>query len=113
MENEEIELTDEELLFVESLKDKLNATEYSKLREIIEKYEQLTKDKDLEARRYEKMYNSAKESRDEGYKLYYQEKERKEKWKANYNEVCYRHAKQEIELDLAKAKIEILEGEKK
>ena len=37
----------------------------------------------------------------------------KEKIEANYNDVCYRYAKLEIELDLAKAKIEILEGEKK
>lgn len=43
MENEEIELTDEELIFIESLKDKLNATEYSELRKIVEKYEQMAK----------------------------------------------------------------------
>ena len=113
MENEEIELTDEELIFIESLKDKLNATEYSELRKIVEKYEQMAKNKDWEARRYEEKYNTVKESRDEGNKLYYQEKEQKEKWKANYNDVCYRYAKLEIELDLAKAKIKILEGEKK
>lgn len=113
MENEEIELKEEEILFIESLKDKINATEYSNLRKIIEKYEQLAKNKDWEARRYEKSYNSAKESRDEGTRLYYQEKEQKEKWKVNYDSVCCRYAKLEMELDIAKAKIRILEGEKK
>ena len=113
MENEEIELKEEEILFIESLKDKINATEYSELRNIINKYEQLARNKDWEARRNEERYNSVKESRDEGNKLYYQEKEQKEKWKANYDDICCRYAKLEIELDIAKAKIRILEGEKK
>ena len=113
MENKEIELTSEELLLVTSLANELNVTKYNELIDIIERYIQLARNKDWEARKNEKRYISAKESKDEGYKLYYEEKEQKEKWKANYDDVCYRYAKLEVELDLAKAKIEILEGEKK
>ena len=92
MEKEEIELTDEELLFIKSLESKLNVTEYSKLRKIVEKYIRLARNEDY--------YNKIQE-----------EKEQKEKWKNYYKEVCNKYAKLEVEVDLAKAKIEILEGE--
>ena len=113
MENKEIELTDEEFIFIKSLKDKLNATEYSKLIDIIERYIQLARNKDWEAKYANDRYQSLSERNEANYNKIQEEKEQKEKWKVNYNEVCYRYAKLEIELDLAKAKIEILEGEKK
>ena len=113
MENEEIELTDEELIFIESLKDKLNATEYSKLRNLINKYEQLARNKDWEAKRANARYQSLLERNEDNYNNFQEEKEQKEKWQNYYKEVCNKYARLEIELDLAKVKIEILEGEKK
>lgn len=113
MENEEIELTDEELIFIESLKDKLNATEYSKLRNLINKYEQLARNKDWEAKRANDRYQSLLERNEDNYNNFQEEKEQKEKWQNYYKEVCNKYARLEIELDLAKVKIEILEGEKK
>ena len=112
MENKQIELTDEELLFIESLESKLNVTEYKTLRNIVERFVNSTKDREWEIRRKEEQLANVRISRDENYELYCKEKEKKEKIEANYNDVCYRYAKLEVELDLAKAKIEILEGEK-
>lgn len=113
MENKEIELTDEELLFIKSLESKLNVTEYSELRNIINKYEQLARNKDWEAKHANDRYQSLSERNEDNYNKIQEEKEQKEKWENYYKEVCNKYAKLEIELDLAKAKIEILEGEKK
>ena len=113
MENKEIELTDEELLFIKSLESKLNVTEYSELRNIINKYEQLARNKDWEAEQKEKRIKSARERADEYYEKYYKEKEASDRWKECYRELVGKYARQDIELDLVKAKIEILEGEKK
>ena len=113
MGNEEIELTDEELIFIKSLESKLNVTEYSELRNIINKYEQLARNKDWEAKHANDRYKSLSERNEDNYNKIQEEKEQKEKWKDNYNDICYRYAKLEIELDVTKAKIEILEGEKK
>ena len=113
MENKEIELTDEELLFIKSLESKLNVTEYSELRNIINKYEQLARNKDWEAKHANDRYKSLSERNEDNYNKIQEEKEQKEKWENYYKEVCNKYAKLEIELDLAKAKIEILEREKK
>lgn len=113
MENKEIELTDEEFIFIKSLKDKLNTTEYNKLIDIIERYIQLARNKDWEAKHVNDRYQSLSERNEANYNKIQEEKEQKEKWKDNYNDICYRYAKLEIELDVTKAKIEILEGEKK
>ena len=113
MENEEIELKEEELLFIKSLESKLNVTEYSELRNTIEKYVKLARNKDWEVRRYEERFENMKKRADENYSKYIDEEKEKNKWKNYYTEVCNKYAKLEIDLDLAKAKIEILEGEKK
>ena len=113
MENEEIELKEEEMLFVESLKSKLNATEYSELTNIIERYIQLAKNINWESKRIEERYNAAKERINENYSKYIDEEREKNKWKSYYTEVCNKYAKLEIELDLSKAKINIIEGDKK
>lgn len=55
----------------------------------------------------------ARERADEYYEKYYKEKEASDRWKECYRELVGKYARQDIELDLAKAKIEILEGEKK
>ncbi len=113
MENKKIELTDEELLFIKTLESKLNVTEYSELRNIINKYEQLARNKDWEAKSVNNRYKSLSEKNEDNYNKIQKEKEQKEKWKDYYEEVCNKYAKLEIDLDLAKAKIGILEGEKK
>ena len=111
MENKEIELTDEELLFIKSLESKLNVTEYSELRKIVEKYIRLARNKDYEAEYANNRYKSLSERNEDYYNKIQEEKEQKEKWKNYYKEVCNKYAKLEVEVDLAKAKIEILEGE--
>ncbi len=113
MENKEIELTDEEILFLENLESKLSATEYKTLRNIVERFVNSTKNREWEIRRKEEQLANVRISRDENYEFYCKEKEQKEKWQNYYKEVCNKYAKLEVELDLAKAKIEILEGEKK
>ena len=113
MENEKIELTDEEILFIKGLESKLNVTEYSELRNIINKYEQLARNKDWEAKSTNDRYQSLSERNEDYYNKIQEEKEKKEKWQNYYKEVCNKYTRLEIELDLAKAKIEILEGEKK
>ena len=113
MENEEIELKEEELLFIKSLESKLNVTEYSKLRNMIEEYVRLARNKNWEVRRCKERFENMKERVDENYSKYINEEKEKNKWKNYYTEVCNKYAELEIELDLAKAKIEILEGEKK
>lgn len=113
MGNNEIELKEEELLFIKSLESKLNVTEYSELRRIINKYMQIARNKDYEARKYEEKYKNVREREDKYYKKYIDEENEKIKWENYYREVCNKYAKLEIELDLAKAKIETLEGEKK
>ena len=110
---EDFKLTDEELIFIKSLESKLNATEYSELRNIINKYKQLARNKDWEAKSTNNRYESLSERNKDNYNKIQEEKEQKEKWKNYYKAVCNKYAKLEIELDLAKAKIEILEGEKK
>lgn len=112
MENKEIELSEEEILFLESLESKLSATEYKKLRNIIERYEELARNNYWEARRYEERLENARKKADGNYSKYIDEEKEKNKWKNYYREICNKYAKLEIELDLAKAKIEILEGEK-
>lgn len=111
MENKKIELKEEEILFLKSLEGKLNVTEYSELRNIIEKYVQLARNNDWEVRRCEERLESARKREDKNYSKYIEEEKEKNKWKAFYTEVCTKYAKLEIELDLAKAKIEILEGD--
>ena len=113
MENEEIELKEEEMLFVESLKSKLNATEYSELTNIIERYIQLAKNINWESKRYQEKFEDARKRADENYSKYIDEEREKNKWKSYYTEICNKYATLEIELDLSKAKINILEGEKK
>lgn len=113
MENEKIELTEEELLFIKSLENKLNVTEYSELRNIIQKYIQLAKNKNWEAERNKERYKEAEKRENEYYEKYTEEEKEKDKWKSYYRELCNKYAKLEIELDLAKTKIWILEGEKK
>lgn len=110
MNTEEIELKEEDLVFIKSLENKLNVKEYSEIRNIIEKYMQLAKNKSWEAKKNEERYKSAKTNIDKGNKLYCEEKQEKEEWKTKYNEVCNRYAKLEIDYDLAKAKLEILEA---
>lgn len=112
MKNKEIELTEEELLFIENLEGKLSVTEYSELRSIIQKYIQLASNKDWEARYSNDRYQSLLERNEDNYNHYQEEKEKKEKWQNYYKEVCNKYAKLEVELDLSKAKIEILKGEK-
>ncbi len=113
MENKEINLEEEEILFLKSLEGKLNVTEYSELRNMIEKYVKLARNNNREARRYEERLENVKKRADENYSIYIDEEKEKNKWKNYYTEVCNKYAKLEIDLDLAKAKIEILEGEKK
>lgn len=113
MENEKIELKEEELLFIKSLESKLNVTEYSELRNIVEKYIQVAKNKNWEVEQKEKRIKSARERADEYYEKYNEETKTSYRWKKYYRELVEKYAKQDIELDLAKAKIEILEGEKK
>lgn len=110
---QEIEFKEEELLFIESLKSKLNVTEYSELRNIMDKYVQLARNENWEAQRSEERYISAKEREDKNYSKYINEEKEKNKYKNYYIELCNKYAKTEIELDIAKAKINILEGEKK
>ena len=113
MENKEIELTEEELLFIKSLEGKLSVTEYSELRSIIQEYIQLARNKNWEAEASKERYKKSEERENEYYEKYKEEEKQKDKWQNYYKEVCNKYAKLEIELDLAKAKIEILEGEKK
>ena len=113
MENEKIELKEEELLFIKSLESKLNVTEYSELRNTIEKYVKLARNKDWGVRRYEERFENMKKRADENYSKNIKIEKEKNKWRDYYTEVCNKYAELEIELDLAKAKIEILEGEKK
>lgn len=113
MENEEIELKEEELLFIKSLESKLNVTEYSELRNMIKEYVRLARNNNWEAKRCQERLENARKRADENYSKYIDEEKEKNKWKNYYTEVCNKYAKLEIELDLAKAKIEILEGEKK
>ena len=105
MKNKEIELTEEELLFIENLEGKLSVTEYSELRSIIQKYIQLARNENWEA-------EANKERENEYYEKYQEEEKQKDKWQNYYKEVCNKYAKLEIELDLAKTKIWILEGKK-
>lgn len=112
MENEKIELKEEELLFIKSLESKLNVTEYSDLRRIINRFIQLAKNKDRVAKRNEERYKRAEERENEYYNKYGEVEKEKMKWQNYYTELCNKTAKLEVELDLAKAKIEILEGEK-
>ena len=113
MENEEIELKEEEILFVESLKSKLNVTEYSELRRIINKYLQMARNENWKTKRYQEKFEGARKRADENYSKYIDEEREKNKWKSYYTEICNKYATLEIELDLSKAKINILEGEKK
>lgn len=113
MKNEKIDLKEEEFLFIKSLEGKLNVTEYSKLRNMIEKYVNLARNNNWKARRYEERLENARKRGDENYSKYIDEEKEKIKWQNYYKELCNKYAKQDIELDLAKAKIEILEGEKK
>lgn len=113
MESKEINLKVEEVAFIESLECKLNAKEYNKLRNIIEIFVRLAKDNNWEAIRYKERLESTRKRAAENYSKYENEQEEKNKWKSYYIEVCNKYAKLEIDLDLAKAKIEILEGEKK
>ena len=113
MENEKIELKEEEILFIKRLESKLNVTEYSELRNIIEKYVQLARNEKWESQRYKDRYEKADKRETESYNKYCEEEKEKIKWQNYYKELCNKYAKQDIELDLAKAKIEILEGEKK
>ena len=112
MENEKIELTEEEILFIKSLENKLNVTEYSELRNIIQKYIQLAKNENWKVKRNEERYKEAEKRENEYYEKQTEEEKEKDKWKSYYRELCNKYAKLEIELDLAKTKIWILEGEK-
>lgn len=112
MEGKEIELTEEELLFIKSLESKLSVTEYSKLRNIIQEYIQLARNKNWEAEASKERYKKSEERENEYYEKYQEEEKQKDKWKNYYKEVCNKYAKLEIELDLSKQKIWILEGEK-
>ena len=87
--------------------------EHRTLRNIVERFVNSTKNREWEIRRKEEQLANVRISRDENYEFYCKEKEQKEKWQNYYKEVCNKYAKLEVELDLAKAKIEILEGEKK
>ena len=112
MENEKNELTEEELLFIKSLESELNVTQYSELRSIIQKYIQLAINKNIEARKYKEKFKETRQRENEYCDKYYDEEKDKDKWKSYYRELCNKYAKLEIELDLAKQKIWILEGEK-
>lgn len=109
MKSEEIELREEELLFIKSLENKLNVSEYSELRNIIQKYIQLARNENWEAQRYKERYEKSNKKETENYNKYCEEEKEKQKWQNYYKEVCNKYAKLEIELDLAKAKIKILE----
>ena len=77
MENEKIELKEEELLFIKSLESKLNVTEYSELRNIIEKYVQLARNERWESQRYKDRYEKADKRETENYNKYCEEEKGK------------------------------------
>lgn len=112
MENEKIKLTEKELLFIQSLESKLNVTEYSEVTSIIQKYIQLARNENWKVKTYEERYKGAEKREEEYYEKYKEEEKEKDKWESYYRELCNKYAKLEIELDLAKTKIWILEGEK-
>lgn len=78
MENKKIELKEEEILFLKSLEGKLNVTEYSELRNIIEKYVQLARNNDWKVRRCEERLESARERENKNYSKYIEEEKEKE-----------------------------------
>lgn len=112
MDNEE-ELENKE----KELRESLTSLMYQKLtapeQEIIKKYTNFLKQQINELKRYKRS--------SEKYKKYYEEEEAErlktkktlDKLIDTYNEVLKRLAKTEIDLEIAKAKVEILEMEKK
>lgn len=82
------------------------------MRRIINRFIQLTKNKDWVAKRNEERYKEAEKRENEYYNKYGEVEKEKMKWQNYYTELCNKTAKLEIELDLAKTKIWILEGEK-
>lgn len=113
MEIEKLELEEDEIVFLKSLESKLNVNEYSNLRNIIDKYIKIARDKSYKAIRYQERYERADKKETENYNKYCNEEAEKIKWQNYYKDVCNKCAKLEIELDLGKAKTEILLKEKK
>ena len=68
-------LQKKELIFIKSLESKLNVTEYSELRNIINKYEQLARNKDWEAKHANDRYKSLSERNEDNYNKIQEEKE--------------------------------------
>lgn len=113
MENENLKLEEDELVFLKSLESKLNVNEYSNLRNLIDKYIRTAKEKNSEAVKYQKKYKQADKNSTEYCNKYFKEETEKIKWQNYYKEVCDRYAKLEIELDLEKEKVKILQKNRK
>ena len=113
MEIKKLELEEDEIVFLKSLESKLNVNEYSNLRNIIDKYMRIARDKSYEAIRYQERYEKANKRETENYNKYCNEETEKIKWQNYYKEVCNKCAKLEIELYLEKAKTKNLLKEKK
>ncbi|MCI8396847.1 MAG: hypothetical protein HFJ52_04145 [Clostridia bacterium] len=93
--NNEIELSEEEIIFIKGLENKLNVSEYSEIRRIVNKY--------INIAEYNRRSNEGKEkiieSRDNELKRLYQTKHRQEE-KYNDLEIKYKKAIAEnIELE--------------
>lgn len=93
----------------EKIKKELNADLYEEVSGMFNRLLNQFNDLDRTFQREHKWLDEKIEKLNEETRKKYEEQRQKEKWRQYYDELCTKYAKLEIELDIAKQKVKVLE----
>lgn len=97
----------------DKLKKELNAELYEEASNMFNRLYNQFNDLERSYKNQCKWYESAKEDREKETQARIKAEAEKNKWEGYYREVCIKCAKLEIELDIAKTKIELLQNKER
>lgn len=93
----------------EKIKKELNADLYEEVSEMFNRLLNQYRDLDRTFQREHKLLEDKNDKLEKEINDKYSEKRQKEKWLQYYDELCVKYAKLEIELDITKTKVKLLE----